>query len=108
MISATRKVTYLTLARARKTSVSSDVTVRVSAAAASAADYQGSLSDLLGSTYRFDRKSQRTPFHVISLESSVPHLQQVLSLAEAQNRSREWANGRGDVEAVPVYFLRVA
>jgi leucyl aminopeptidase len=45
---------------------------------------------------------------VISLESSVPHLQQVVSLAEAQNRSREWANGRGDVEAIPAYFLRVA
>jgi len=32
----------------------------------------------------------------------------IISLAEARNRAREWANGRGDIEGSPEYFLKIA
>jgi hypothetical protein len=71
-------------------------------------DYLGILSDLISSTYKFSRKSKKSPFPVVSLEKSVPRVHEVISLAEARNRSREWANGRGDIEGSPEFFLKIA
>lgn len=107
-VSPTHRVVYMTLHRARKATINSNATVRVSTAAADGDDYQGVISDLLSTTYYFSRKSKRTPYHTVSLEHSVPKVHKIISLVEARNRAREWANGRGDVEGVPAYFEAIA
>ena len=57
----------------------------------------GGLSDLVSSAYKFSRKQKHPEQHEITLEPSVPHVDQILKLVEAKNRAKEWANGRGDV-----------
>lgn len=66
------------------------------------------MSDFLSSAYKFNRKSNPSTPPVISIEKTVPQAQRVINLAEAKNRAREWANGRGDVEGIPKYFRGIA
>ena len=40
----------------------------------------------------------------ISYFGNAKDIKKVISLAEARNRSKEWANGRGDEDGVPQYF----
>lgn len=35
-------------------------------------------------------------------------MDQILNLAESKLRSKEWANGRGDIEGIPQYFINQA
>lgn len=41
----------------------------------------------------------------MEVKSDSKDLAQVIDLAEAKIRSKEWANGRGDIEGVPKYFI---
>jgi len=61
------KTIFMSIHKAKKANISSDATIRVSQLASETEDYQGILSDLLSSTYKFTRKSKKTPFHVVSL-----------------------------------------
>jgi leucyl aminopeptidase len=44
----------------------------------------------------------------VSLLSSAPQAQRIVDLAHTRNQTREWANGRGDVEGTPQYFQAIA
>lgn len=99
---------YLTPEKASKTTISSDVRVSVSAASGQLSDYLGLLTDFLSSAYRFNRKSKRSPAPVISLLSTVPQVHYLIDLCTTRNQTREWGNGRGDVEGTPQFFSAIA
>jgi leucyl aminopeptidase len=102
------KTTYLTPEKASKTTISSNVRVSVSSSSADSPDYLGNISDFLSSAYKFSRKSKPHTAPTISLLSSVPHAHRLVDLARTRNQTREWGNGRGDVEGTPQYFTQIA
>ena len=71
-------------------------------------NYLGDLSDILCSAYNFNRKSIKDNPPIIYLNANIPQIEQIVILAEARNKAREWANGRGDIEGTPHYFLTLA
>lgn len=66
------------------------------------------MTDFLSSAYVFWRKSK--PYHppVISIVNSAPQVHQIIALSETRNQTREWGNGRGDIEGSPQYFRKIA
>jgi leucyl aminopeptidase len=44
----------------------------------------------------------------IQIKSDTKDLDQILNLTQSKNKSKEWANGRGDIEGVPQYFINQA
>ena len=68
----------------------------------------GNVSDFLSSAYKFNRKSTASDVPLIYVDSAVPNVHRVVSLAEALNKAREWANGRGDIEGTPQFFKKLA
>lgn len=100
--------TYLTPEKASKTTISTSVRVSVSSASADASDYLGNLSDFLSSAYKFSRKSKAHTPPTISILSTTPLVHRLIDLANTRNQTREWGNGRGDVEGTPQFFRGIA
>ena len=44
----------------------------------------------------------------MEIDKDCPKVQRVVSLTEATNNTKEWTNGRGDIEGVPQYFKKLA
>ena len=42
----------------------------------------------------------------VSVKGDTKSLDLVMNLVESRNRSKEWANGRGDIEGIPQYFIK--
>lgn len=68
----------------------------------------GNVSDFLSSAYKFNRKAKNADAPLIYVDCAVPKVHRVVRLAETRNKTREWANGRGDVEGTPQYFKKLA
>lgn len=66
------------------------------------------MTDFLSSAYVFWRKSKPYTPPTISLIQTAPHAQQLVALAEARNQTREWGNGRGDIEGNPQHFRQIS
>lgn len=60
------------------------------------------------SAYKFSRKQKKHTAPVISVVETTPDAKKVIILAETKNQTREWGNGRGDVESVPQFFQQIA
>lgn len=99
---------YLTAEKAAKTAITADVRVAVSSGSADKSDYLGLMSEFLSSAYKFTRKEKQPLPPTVSILSSSPHAQRIADLAYTRNQTREWANGRGDVEGTPQYFQAIA
>lgn len=95
--SGKNKAIFLTIKKASEKGITSDATVKVSAASGETADYFGSITDFLASAYKFNRKENKTAGHTVSLVKSTPKVHKVISLVEARVQTREWGNGRGDI-----------
>ena len=104
------KTVYLTLKKAKTTSISSDVFVKIDADLGDTehSHYLGDVSDFLSSAYKFTRKSNPKSPNVVSIDKSSPKIHRAINLAESKNRAREWANGRGDEHGVPNFFKKQA
>jgi leucyl aminopeptidase len=105
---AETKTTYLTPEKAAKTTISASVRVAVSSGSADSSDYLGSISDFLSSAYKFSRKSKQPTPPTVSLLASVPLVDRLVDLVRTRNQTREWGNGRGDVEGTPQFFRAIA
>ena len=70
--------------------------------------YLGDLSDFLSSAHKFDRREKRNHVPTVEIDKESPKVHRAVNLAESKNKSREWANGRGDVEGIPQYFKKLA
>jgi hypothetical protein len=57
------------------------------------------------SAYKFSRKEKSITPPTISIKTGAKNIEQILKLVETRNRSKEWANGRGDIEGTPQYFV---
>lgn len=99
---------YLTPEKAAKTTISSDTRVSISKGSGELPDYLGLLTDFLSSAYRFNRKSKRPTPPTISILVSAPHAEHLIALSSTRNQTREWGNGRGDVEGTPQFFTAIA
>lgn len=88
--------------------IEGDAAVQCSAGVEALPNYQGVASSLLASAYRFSRHSRPHQPYRISFPPSAKLRQQVLNLVQAKVQAREWANGRGDVEGSPEFFLGIA
>lgn len=44
----------------------------------------------------------------MSVENTVPEFGLLIHLAETRSQTREWGNGRGDVQGVPEYFRNIS
>lgn len=102
------KTIFLTPQKAGKASITRDVRVRISNGSADASDYLGTLSDFLSSAYKFSRKSKKPLPPVVSIINGAPHLHYLIDLVDTRNRTREWGNGRGDIEGTPQYFKAIS
>jgi leucyl aminopeptidase len=71
-------------------------------------NYLGVASDILCRAHKFIRKEKPHTPPKVSVKSDTKSLDLIVNLAESRNRSKEWANGRGDVEGVPQYFIKQA
>ena len=58
--------------------------------------------------HKFVRKEKPHTAPKIAIKTDTKALDQVLNLVESKLRSKEWANGRGDIEGVPQYFVNQA
>ena len=68
-------------------------------------NYYGIASDLLCKTHKFVRKEKAHTAPKIQVKSDTKDWAKILNLVESKIRSKEWANGRGDVEGVPRFFI---
>ena len=104
------KTVFLTLKKAKSTTISSNCSVKIAADVGDIQHqhYLGDVSDFLSSAYRFSRKQKSEASFVISIDKLSPKIHRAVDLAQARNRAREWANGRGDVQGVPQYFKKLA
>jgi hypothetical protein len=85
-----------------------NASVQCSAGVEELFNYQGIASSLLASAYRFSRHSRPQKIYQISFPQNVKLRQEVLNLVHAKIQTREWANGRGDIEGSPEFFLNIA
>lgn len=106
--SGNNKTIFLTPQKASSTTITSDVTIRVSEQSANGKEYLGEISDLLSSVYVFSRKQVNPAPYVISVERTVPEFERLIQLAETRSQVKDWGNGRGDVEGVPEYFRAIS
>ena len=97
----------MTPEKAVKGTIEDNSLVYVSKAAADHDDYVGAITDFLSSCYKFNRKSVRPDPPAIAVDEGVPKVHKLISLVEARNQCREWANGRGDVEGNPTTFKKI-
>ena len=67
-------------------------------------DYLGLMSSLLATAFTFSRKNNQKPSIEVDVKLDVKCGTHIIKLAEAKNRAKEWANGRGDIEGTPAYF----
>ena len=67
-------------------------------------DYLGLMSSLLCTAFTFSRKVEQKPSIEVDLKKDMKSAKHIIKLAEAKNQSKEWANGRGDIEGTPAYF----
>lgn len=102
------KTIFLTPHKASTASITSDVTVRVTELSSKGKEYLGEISGLLSSAYFFSRKQVNPAPYVISVENTVPEAELLIHLAETRNQTREWGNGRGDIQGVPEYFRNIS
>jgi leucyl aminopeptidase len=102
------KTIYITPEKVSKATISNSLRVKVSSGSTESVDYLGNLSDFLSSAYKFSRKSKKYVPPVISVVNTAPLLTRIIGLAETRNQTREWANGRGDIEGTPKYFKEIA
>ena len=99
---------FLTPKHAAKHCLSKECSVDFSESSQKEADYFGFASALLSSAYKFQRKQNNAKMPTIHLKKSIAECEGIVRLAEARNRSKEWANGRGDEDGVPQYFEKQA
>ena len=102
------KTIFLTPHKASTTSITTDATVRATELSAKGKEYLGEISDLLSSAYFFSRKQVNPAPYVVSVENTVPEFGLLIHLAETRSQTREWGNGRGDVQGVPEYFRNIS
>ena len=62
----------------------------------------------MSSAHKFDRREKRNHVPTVCIDHDSPKVHRAVNLAEAKNKSREWANGRGDIEGTPQYFRKLA
>jgi hypothetical protein len=87
---------YVSSCKASKYPITVDSFVKFSAGVSKLCDYWGISSDLLTNPYKFTRKSQTSKPLTISLDSKTVDYEEIIKLVQAKNRSKEWANSRGD------------
>lgn len=93
------KVVFLTLTKAKSKVISEDCFIKVDADVGDSEHehYLGDLSDFLSSAHKFDRREKRNHVPTVEIDKESPKVHRAVNLAESKNKSREWANGRGDV-----------
>jgi leucyl aminopeptidase len=99
---------YVSSCKASKYPITVDSFVKFSAGVSKLCDYWGISSDLLTNPYKFTRKSHSPKPLTISLDSKMVDYESIIKLVQTKNRSKEWANSRGDEDGVPAYFEEVA
>lgn len=82
--------------------------MRASVASEIEKTYLGDISNLLSSAYVFSRKQVPHKAPTINVVQTTPQAHYLISLAEARNQTREWGNGRGDVQGVPQFFRDIS
>ena len=104
------KVVFLSLTKAKSKVISEDCFVKVDADVGDSEHehYLGDLSDFLSSAHKFDRREKRNHVPTVEIDKESPKVHRAVNLAESKNKSREWANGRGDIEGTPQYFKKLA
>jgi leucyl aminopeptidase len=107
-INGSNKTVFLTAEKASTTTITGNATIRVSPISAHGHNYLGNVSDLLSSAYFFSRTQHYHAPSVISVESTVPEIQHLINLSKGRNQTREWGNGRGDIQGVPQYFRAIS
>lgn len=106
----TCKTIFLTLSKASKSKLCSKAFVRIDSDLGDTEHehYLGYVSDFLSSVHQFDRKEKRSTLPLILIDKASPKIHRAINLAEAKNKSKELANGRGDIEGTPQYFKILA
>ena len=99
---------FLTPKKAEKFAVTEDCFVEFSPKVQELDNYLGVASDLLCKAHKFVRKEKPHTPPSVSVKTGTKSWELILNLVEARNRSKEWANGRGDIEGVPQYFIKQA
>jgi leucyl aminopeptidase len=102
------KTIYLTPQKGSTTTITTDTTVKISEKSGEAKDYLGNVTDFLSSAYVFWRKSKPHNAPTISVVNTSPKARRIIALSEARNQTREWGNGRGDIEGAPQFFQKIS
>jgi hypothetical protein len=96
---------FLTPKKVDKFAVTEDCFVEFSPKVQGLENYLGVASDILCRPHKFVRKEKVHTAPNVAVKTDTKSLDQILNLVESKLRSKEWANGRGDIEGVPQYFI---
>lgn len=99
------KHTFLTAKKIEKFALTEDAFVEFSPKVQELPNFLGVASDLLCKAHKFSRKEKPSTPTKINIKSTTQSIDQILNLVESKLRSKEWANGRGDIEGTPQYFI---
>ena len=102
------KYQYLSPSKLKGLSIKADTSVDFSEGVQALEDFGGVASDVLHSAYRFVRKSNNPEMPKVYYNEQNKGIQSSIKLAETKNQSKEWANGRGDIEGSPAFFVEQA
>lgn len=102
------KQVFLTPKKIEKFALTEDCFIEFSPKVQELSNFLGVASDLLCKAHKFVRKEKQHTAPKIQVKSDTKSWEQILNLAESKIRSKEWANGRGDIEGTPQFFIKQA
>lgn len=105
---ARRKLFISLPKKAKKFAITDHSFIEASSEVEKEEDFLGVVSGLLCTAFCFSRKTKQKPSIEVYLKEGMKDANYIIKLAESKNRSKEWANGRGDVEGTPKYFEQEA
>lgn len=99
-----KKTIYCTPKKVKKVTITEHSFVEASSEVQKREDYLGLISSILCTAFNFSRKTEQKPSIEVNIKEGSKCAEHIIKLAEAKNRSKEWANGRGDIQGTPAYF----
>ena len=99
-----KRTIYCSPKKVKKVTITDHSFVEASSEVEKREDYLGLVSTLLCTAFTFSRKSDQKPSIKVQLKEGTKDAAHIIKLSESKNRSKEWANGRGDIEGTPAYF----
>jgi hypothetical protein len=107
-VDGNKKIIYVTPENLSSHSISGSVRVKFSLQSSHDKDYLGLATDFLSSPYKFWRKQAPYTPPTISVVGTTPYTDRLIELTTTRNQTREWGNGRGDIQGAPQYFREIA